>query len=164
MTNFNADRARNPDRLRGMPITAHGSTWLLADYIPVFEPVWDRLYDSGVIRECYDHPDTNSAAIRLLVANYDLAPGEAASIILAASRAELVAAVERALYGEKKSHRTYTEWIELSLLANGIDIAKVPPEKVTYLMDYLESAGRTIPAHEFISSVGAVSFRARAGA
>ena len=147
----------------GTRVPIAGAVWLLADHVPYFEPLWDRLYDAAVLKGSYDVDDVGAAGVRLLLANYDLSAGEVAALVRAANPADLVAALELALFGPTRSHRTYTEWVTLVLLANRIDRADVPPHMLTYLMDYLESAGLAIPAAEFISSAAAVRRRAQLG-
>jgi hypothetical protein len=158
---LNADPATyvRPGIHSGTPVTVNGRAWLFADHVRTYEPVWDRLYDSAQLTGHYPLMDVMSAAVRLLYQANDLTPDEAATVVAAADPADLVPAVDRALYGPERSHRTWGQWVESSLLANGLNPATIPPDKVWAVLDMLVMTGRTVPAGKFVSSAEAAAMR-----
>jgi hypothetical protein len=138
--------------IRGTPVAICAATWLMAEYPPDFGPHWDDLYDQNLIRGCYDPDDLRMAALRLLMANYRLDAEEAVALVLAAEPAALVPAVERALFGEDRPHRTWSDWALGSLLINGIRPESIPPEMLHATLDLLVAAGRTVPESRFVTS------------
>jgi hypothetical protein len=147
---------------RGTPVEVCGAVWLFADYVPKLEPVWGRLFDQNQLAGRYDLGDLNSAAVRLLYANYDLTPGEAADLTLAAPAARLAKAVEAALFGPAEAHRTYTDWALGALYANGLDPASVPACRLRDVLDQLVATGRAVPAARWVSSAEYAAARAEA--
>lgn len=142
---------------RGTPVLIQDQTWLFADYVPEREPIWDEIYDrSARFNKCPEEL-IRSASIRLLCVNYDLEPGRAADLILAAPIGELVTAVEAALYGPSPEHtsRGWSQWVECSLRSNNIDPETVPPYLINPLLEYLEEMKKLIPAREYICSLRA---------
>jgi hypothetical protein len=151
--------ARAKPGISGTPVEIGDETWLLADYIPRLEPVWDRLVDRNALTRSYDHEDTNSAAVRLIFTNYNLSPDEAARLILSAPRPDLVHAVEIAIFGDGESYRGYSDWAKVSLWANAIDPDVLPPAMLRPVLDHLITIGRAVPAADYLSSAQAASVR-----
>ena len=129
-----------------------GQAWPLAAYVPALGPVWDRLYDDNLIRGVYGPDDVRLAASRLLLENFDLAPEAVATLIIGADLAELVKAVESALFGPERSYHSWSDWVLGSLYANGIDPASVPPDRLHAVLGMLVASGRAIPSGKYISS------------
>ena len=91
----------------------------------------------------------------LLQANYRLEPDEAVAIILAADTKDLVEAVLASIFAHDRGDdatRTYTNWARSSLLANGIDPAKIPVADLPHVLRQLVATGRAMPRGEFIAS------------
>ncbi|MEO6809151.1 MAG: hypothetical protein ABI353_08550 [Isosphaeraceae bacterium] len=152
------NRQKGPS-LDGSPVEIDGQTWTLSAAIPELSEVWDRIYDHAVVRGSYDERDVQLAALRLLQANYRLDLDEAVQVVLSADPADLVPPVEVALFGVDRPYRGYSEWVEVSLLANGIDPAGVPPDRRRAVVEYLAAQGRAIPADEYLSSHKAAAKR-----
>lgn len=151
------------DRIQGMVsgtpvLLTDGREWLLADFAPDPGDVWDRLYDGNIVRGQYDASDLYVAAYRLLRANYHLTPEEAYRL-LAVDPANLVHPVEVALFGVDRPYRGFSEWVEVSLLANGLDPDRIPPSRRRAVVDYLVTTGKAIPAAEYLSSHQAAAKR-----
>lgn len=144
---------KRPGAVRGTPVILGGSEWLLADFVPALGRVWDELYDANVLDHRYDVVDVQRAAVRLLWANYDLTTDEAVGLVLGADPATLVGAVEAALFGEAKPHRTYSDWAISSLLANGVDPGAIPPEVLRDVLDQLTALGRAVPPESFVTTL-----------
>lgn len=145
--------ARKRPGARGTPVRLGGSDWLLADFVPALGQVWDDLYDSNVLEGRYEAADVQRAAVRLLWANYDLSADEAVGLALGADPGSLVGAVEAALFGESRPHRTYSDWAISSLLANGLDPKRVPPESLRDVLDQLVISGRAVAPDEFVTTL-----------
>jgi hypothetical protein len=144
---------------RGTPVEIAGREWRFADYIPELGPVWGRLYDQNALARHYESGDLRLGAVRLLWANYHLTPDEAVVLIRLTSSEDLVRAVEVAMLGPERVHRTYPDWVVSSFLANGLDLAATPPETRRDVLDQLVMTGRAVPPQEFISSAEAVIYR-----
>jgi hypothetical protein len=151
------DRTR--PRARGTPVAIIDRTWLLADYVPKPDDVWDRLFDQNALSNRYDHVTLRQAGLRLLDANYDLTPDEAVGLIRAADLDDLVTAVEAALFGPAETDNTYSDWVKVSLWSNNINPAAVPPEDRRDVLDYLVRVGRAVPASDYVSSAEAAKVR-----
>ena len=146
-------RSRGPG-VRGTPVELGGATWILADYVPALSEVWDVLHEDNVLLGKYESADVQRAAVRLLFANYELSLDEAVGLVMGVAPADLVAAVEEALFGASQPDRRWSDWVRSSLLANGLDPAKIPPESLRDVLDQLVSCGRAIPAEDFVTAVG----------
>lgn len=148
----------------GIPVAlGDGQTWLLAHggLAPPLTTLRDDIYDGMVLKRTVDIAAALHVAWVLLRANYALTPEETARLLCAADEQALCEAVLDALYGQvKKVRRTWTEWVQVSLLMNGIDPATVPPALLPALMQALEQTGRTVPEAEFISASEAAAERA----
>lgn len=144
---------KRPGAVRGTPVILGGSEWLLADFVPALGRVWDDLYDSNVLEGRYEAADVQRAAVRILWANYDLSADEAVGLVLGADPGSLVGAVEAALFGEARPHRTYSDWAISSLLANGLDPKRVPPESLRDVLDQLVISGRAVAPEEFVTTI-----------
>lgn len=144
---------KRPSTVRGTPVRLGGSEWLLADFVPALGQVWDDLYDSNVLQGRYEAVDVQRAAVRLLWANYDLSADEAVGLVLGADPATLVGAVEAALFGEARPHRTYSDWALSALLANGLGPKRVPPESLRDVLDQLVAVGRAVPPESFVTTL-----------
>jgi hypothetical protein len=166
------DARRRHDGIDGTPIEIGGTTWLLADYVPLLGAVWNRLFDQAVIDGRYEPDDVHKAAMHLLIENYRLSASECAVLLLAAPLGSadeehpgLVAAVERAMFGEDqeqyRSCRTYSQWMRLSLLANGLDPEKVPARDRRPLVLYLVAAGKAAPPELWVGSAATAFRRAK---
>jgi hypothetical protein len=157
-----AARAR-PGARGELTVSARGHAWRLSDHVPRPDAVWDRLYDSNLLRGGYDPGDVRMAAYRLLAANYELTPEEGVAIVLEADGVDpgaALAAVERALFGPAETHRTYSDWVTSALAANGLAYEDVPPGRLHSVLAQLVATGRAIPAEGFISAAEAAQLRA----
>lgn len=143
----------------GTPVEVNARTWFLPDYVPTLGPVWDRLYDDNGLRGGYLLADLQLAAFRLFHHAYALTDAEAVGLVRAAGPADLVHAVEIALLGGNQNYHGYREYVRVTLWANAIDPAVIPPEMVRPVMDYLVRVGRALPPGAFISSVEAAAVR-----
>lgn len=147
----------------GMPVVIDGRAWLLCDFVPGLEPCWDRLFDDNFVGGFYAARDVDAAAIRILWHNYDITPREAAALIARAPREELVAAVEVALFGSDRVHKTYSDWARSALLSAGLDPAAVPHAQLRNVLDHLVASGRVIAAADFVTSALAARVRRNFG-
>jgi hypothetical protein len=140
-------------------VEVSGRTWLLADYVPKLGPAWDEVYDENVWAGEYTLETVRRAAIRLLDESYELTPSEAAGLIMSADPVALKGAVEAALFGPAGDgdYRGYSEWVTVSLLANGLDPARLRGPALRGVLDLLVSTGRATPARSFISSAAAAA-------
>lgn len=140
-------------RLHGTDLVlADGRTWTLLDHVPEFGVVWDRLYDGNVLAGRYDLDDVLLAGSRLLLANHDLPVDFAAWLIAKADPDALVVAVEAALFGRRDAIRSWSDWAEAALRANGLDPAAVPPRMLRPVLDHLVAAGRAVPAASYTTA------------
>jgi hypothetical protein len=138
-----------------------GREWPLAAYVPCLGGVWDRLYDANVLSGKYSPADIRLAGSHLLRENFDLAPEAVATLIVGADLGALVVAVENAMFGPLREHRTWSDWAIGSLYANGIDPAAVPPSRLRSVLDVLIECKRTVPPGCFVSSAVAAPRLAR---
>jgi hypothetical protein len=92
----------------------------------------------------------------LLAVNYDLEPGEAADLTLAAPTEQLVRAVEAALFLERNPIR-WDEWAAAAMHANGIDPASVPGPILHIVLHHLVETRRAVAAGEVVDSISARS-------
>lgn len=159
MTTTEPEQRRRHENLDGTPVEINGQTWILADFIPELGDAWNRLYDHNIVRGQYDPKDVQLGALRLLMANYHLTLDEAVALVLAVDPAELVQPVEVAIFGVDRPYRGYSEWVESSLYINGIDPASVPASKRRDVVAYLVTAGKAIPAEQYLSSYKAAAKR-----
>lgn len=160
---------REPTRRKpgasGLPILlADGSEWLLA--VPRYRtsgatltvPNVDRelaeLFDSSALHGEVDLTDVWSAALTLLLANYDLSDDEFRELfdLDPADEARAVSGVIEAIFGPGDASRTYTDWVRASLLANGIVPATIRPSDLANVLSILVATHRTIPASQFIDA------------
>lgn len=146
------DARRRPSVVGGTPTQLAGQEWLLASGVPWFDNVWDRLYDGNVTQRKYETSDVQLAAVHLLIANYDLSPDEAVPLIMGADPATLVGAVEIALFGPAKPHTRWSDWVRSAFVVNGIDMAEVPPDILSDVLNQLIITGRAADPNEFITS------------
>ena len=156
-----ADRERKPRPTPGTPIKLGEHEWRLADYVPEPGPVWDRLYDANLLSGQYTHGDLALAALRLLVAAYELTLDEAVAIVAEFPIAEAVVAVERALLGPVEIHRTWSDWVSSALAANGLAFDGVPPGRLDDVLTQLVATGRAMAPSAFISSTQAAAQRGK---
>ena len=148
------------DDLPGFDVKlADGRSWTLADHVPGFGPVWDRLYDGNSVRGCYQLLDLQLASARLLLANYDLDPEFAVWLIAGADPEILVPVVEAAILGRPDVIRGWSEWADSALRANAIDPATVPATSLRPVLDQLVATGRAVPHSQFTSAGKAASKR-----
>ena len=127
-------------------LLADGNFWTLADFVPTFGDVWDRIYDDNLLATHYDRGDMLLAGVRLLLANYDLPADFAAWLIQEAEIEQLRDAVEAAIFGQKDQIRTWSKWAQAALWANGIDPATLPAQQLRPVLDQLVMAGRAAPS------------------
>ena len=127
-------------------------TWLFADYVPSLGRVWDRIYDANCLRGEYPILDVQLAAYRLLVANYELLDDEAIVLIRSAETSDLVKAVETALFGPEKTHRTYTDWVTGSLATNGLKVSDIPAHQLNSVLEMLVATNRAVAPKDWISA------------
>lgn len=155
--------ARAIDEPKGSPVTlTDGREWLLHPAAPLARGgVWDRLYDSNVLKGKYQTADVLTAAYRLLRANYALSPEEAFDLFLGVDVADLVPPVEAALFGPRKRHGKNSDWVLTMLISNGIKPEDVPPERLLDVMENLVASGLAKPEAEWISSQRAMASRKR---
>lgn len=138
----------------GTPVElADGRTWLLAEHPPELGGVWDTLYNDAVARGSYVEEQIRTAALHLLLANYDLSAEEAFALTLGAPIRPLVEAVEHALWGPGRITYDYSDWVLASLYANGIDPDRVPPAVLPTVLELLVAMKRTLPAEQMIGSL-----------
>jgi hypothetical protein len=137
----------------GTPVVlGDGRTYHLADFTPTLSAVWDRLWDHNCLRGRYDEADVRLAAWRLLEARYDVPPAAGADLIAGADLGALKDAVELALIGDDAAPTTWSDWVLESLLANAIDPASVPPERLRSVLRALVALGRARPPAEAITA------------
>jgi hypothetical protein len=154
--------ARAPAPVEGVAVTlADGNAWTLTTETRELGGVWDELYDRNVLAGSYLPEDVLTAAYRLLRANYELTPAEAFGLLRDVEPASLVPIVEAALFGPARRHDTYSEWIEASLWAVGVDPSDVPPRLIRKVVEILEAQKTTVPHEQFVSSQQATALRRR---
>lgn len=144
---------------QGTPVVIHGETWMLSNYVPALGPVWDRLYDDNTLRGGYRLDDLQLAAFRLIQNAYHLTTDEAVALVRAADPADVMHSVETALFGGHENYHGYSEYVRVTLWANAIDPAVIPPAMVRPVMDYLVRVGRALPPAAFVSSLEAAAVR-----
>ena len=153
-------QARQRPDARGTPVEVDGETWLFADYVPDFDEVWDELFDRAHLAGAFDLEQLARAGVRLLYATgYDLTPEVVAAVVCRAPVEQLKAAVEVALFGPERIHRTYADWVLGVFDSNGLDLMRIPPERRRHALDMLVMTGRAVPAAKFVSSVEAAVYR-----
>jgi hypothetical protein len=146
----------------GTPVEALGQTWLLADHVPDFDDVWDRLYDDGVISGQNDLDDLRCAGWRLLKACHALPDDLLLLIVAGIEPHALAAAVGTAISGPDEPRRTWSSWARGSLVAAGLNPADVPPGDRRPGLDLLTMTGRTVPVEQWVSSVQTARERSEA--
>ena len=143
----------------GLPYEIAGHTWLLPDFVPTFAAVWDAIFDQNALSGQYDPGDLRACAVRLILTNYTITPDDAVDIVWACDLSELVPPVETALFGPEKVHRTWSSWVESSLIANGLDPSRIPASAVRDVLEQLVHTGRAVPAEKWVSSAEYRAFR-----
>ena len=148
-----------PNARGSVVVTICEQAWLFSDVVPELRPVWDRLYDANVLAGSYPVLDLQLAALRLLTANYTLLTDEAVILIRAAEVSDLVKAVETALFGPERVHRSFTDWVVASFAANGLSVDDVPADRRQAVLELLVATRRTLSPAEYISSAQAAKVR-----
>ncbi len=147
------DGSARSDALVGNDLVlADGRTWRLADFIPKFGDPWNRIYDDNLLATRYELIDIHLAGVRLLLANYDLPAEFAVWLIQGAAVDQLRDAIEAAMFGRKDQIRTWSDWAESALWANGINPATLPATQLRPVLDQLVMAGRAVPAVNWTSA------------
>jgi hypothetical protein len=147
------DRARHG--CAGRPVRADGKVWLIPDApaCPALDETRDTLHDQAVKERAVDVGEIEAAALCLLRINYDIDITEALAVVTAADTSELTHAVMPALlgpnFGDAKRRTTYSMWVRVSLLANGIEPASLPPADLYDVLDTLVRTGRALPSSQF---------------
>lgn len=142
-------------------VLGDGRAWRLPHYIPNRDRVWDELHDQGTLFGRFEWGDMLLAVVKLLLTNYDVPPDFAAWLVVRADRTVINNAVNWALYGKPDQLRGYSEWVESSLLINGIDPDTVPPRLVREVLDQLVATGRAVPVDQFTTAGLTAAKRAR---
>jgi hypothetical protein len=144
---------RRSDRLEGTPAgLSDGATWILSDVPPHPDGIWDELWDSNVARGAYPPEYLQAAAFVLLLANYDLEPGEAFALLRDVPPPDLVPAVEAALLCGHKRHYLRSEYVLASLHANGVDPDRVPRRLWPLVLRTLVETGRALKCEDVVGS------------
>lgn len=133
-------------------VLADGHTWTLADHVPSFTEVWDRIYDDNLVASHYPLEDVWLAAVRLLLANYDLPADFAAWLIASSDVDPLARAIEYALFGTPNVIRSWSDWAAGALWSNGIDPATIPPPILRLVLDQLVGSGRAVAHGQFTTA------------
>ena len=140
----------------GTPIESLGQSWILPalGLAPGFQAERDRMYDDVTIGGRVSTLDVNRVACALLLLNHDLRPDELARVVQGADRAGLVDAVVGCLLplDLRDDARTFTAWARSSLLANGLDPAKIPAADLAAVLHQLVSTGRAVAHAEFTAA------------
>lgn len=147
---------------RGEPFTlSDGRQWIISDRLPYLGGVFDMIYDHNVLAGKYQAEHLLTAAQRLLQANYRLSDEEAFGLVQYCDPEALVPTVELATFGppEHTQNWAWSDWIIRTFLANGIDLDKVPADRITQIMDVLIETKRASPEGESISSQAAAAKR-----
>lgn len=155
-----AATARSDD-IVGVPvILAGGETWLLAydGLHPGLRSIRDALYDDALLASEVDVEDLRNAAYSLLLWNYDLTEGEAFGLILCTPTPDLVEGVMRAMC-LPPTRKTYSDWAESALRANGIDPASLPTPSIPHVLAQLVATGRAVDPAKYTDSGEAAARR-----
>jgi hypothetical protein len=142
----------------GVPLEVAGQTWLLAHggLRLAMREGRDSLFDDWIYSSQVDVFDCRALAFRLLRINYDLAEAEGFDLVLSADPSALANAVVRAAIPLVAPRKTFTDWAEGALWANGVDPDKVPPHALPHVLAQLIATGRAISFDDYIdSAVGA---------
>ena len=146
-----AERRRMPTP-PGRLVLAGGEGWVFALEIPALGPAWDRLYEQGVWRECYEPLDVFCGAILLLQANYRVTEEEAADLVRTVPLGTLVEIIHTALFGVEDPDITFSDWVLSAFYANGLNPATIPAEYRMLVMRQLAGTGRCVSEAEFVSA------------
>ncbi len=144
---------RRFDRPRGTPLAlADGATWTLSDVPPHPDGVWDELWDQNVARGAYPPEYLQAAAFVLLLANYDLEPGEAFALLQGVEPRALVPAVEAALLCGHDRFFRRSEYVLASFHANGLDPDRIPRRLWHLVLRTLVETGRALKCEDVVGS------------
>jgi len=156
---------RKPGARGSLVRLADGGRWLLAE--PAFRPTpgglttpdvdaaIDRFYERIILGEEIDLADVLAVARALLRANYDLSDAEAADLVEvdAGPEAEALArAVLESLFGPDQRVRGYVDWVQASLLANGLSASEIPASAINDVLAILMATNRTVPPAQFVDA------------
>lgn len=154
-----ASSARSPELVGTNVVLADGHTWTLAGFVPRLDPVWDRVHDDNLLTSRYQQGDIFLASSRLLLAHYDLAPDVVAWLIQGADLADLVRAVEWALFGRQDELRSWSDWARAALWCNGIDPATLSAAELRAVLDQLVMSGRAVSRLDYTTAGQAAAKR-----
>ena len=133
-------------------VLADGKTWVLYEFVPRPDVVWDRLFDHNVLGGSYQVRDVRIAGVRLLIAHYDLPLDYAVWLIAGSDVEALCRIVETAMFGARHRLVGWSNWVRSAFLANGIDPASVPPEDRVDVLNQLVITGRAANVMDFTSA------------
>jgi hypothetical protein len=148
----------------GEPVTlSDGVVWTLplAIQAPSLREIRDKLFDEQQMSGLVSLGDVIEAAYTLLYLAYDLDSDEIIELLRDVDGTILADAVMSCVLGVETGHRTYGDWVESALLANGIDPKRIPPHALANVLRHLVKTGRAEEASSFISSMEASSQRTR---
>lgn len=139
--------------IRGTPVTlSDGNTWILADTVAAWGPLWDQLYDQNVIRRKYEPEHILIGALSLLIHNYSLTTEQAGNLILGGDLKGMKLAMERAMFSPARPQWTYSDWVLSSLAANGLKVEDIPDGLLHAVLSQLVQLKRAVPEGQFIAS------------
>jgi hypothetical protein len=148
--------------IQGSPVKlGDGNTWILANTVPVWGPLWDQLYDQNVQRGRYEPEHIMVGALTLLTYNYRLSSEEAGALILGGDLKGMKLAIERAMLSPNRPQWTYSDWVLSSLAANGLVLENIPDGILPAVLDQLVRMGRAVPEHLFVASAARASRRGK---
>lgn len=151
-------------QIPGRTIRSGGHRWTLAalGLARSITAARDSLHDDIAISQDVAIRDVQECAYAMILANYDLAAIEIATIIAGADRAELIAAVRHNahIHDYADDEATYTQWARSALIANGIDPARLARDDSAHVLRQLVATGRAMPLEDFTGAAAFAQARA----
>jgi hypothetical protein len=148
--------------IRGNPARlGDGNTWILADTVPAWGPLWDELHAQAMLRQRYRPEHIMLGATALLVYNYHLTNEQAASLIVGGKFVAMKLAVEAAMFAPSRPAWSYSDWVLSSLAANGLKAEDIPDGLLHAVLTQLVMLRRAVPEHEFVRSTARAASRGK---
>jgi hypothetical protein len=127
----------------------------------ILDQLRDRMFDQQTMTGKVDIADVLEVAYTLFTAGYDIDGTELTMLLTGVDPSTLATAVLTAMCAGDSGHRTYGDWVDSALLANGLDRKNIPAKMLPHVLRQLVRTGRAEEPAAFISSMDAAAQRRR---
>jgi hypothetical protein len=169
------EHKRRKPGANGTPVAlADGQFWMLANPTyqagfegltqPLVDSALDQIFECSILNQEMPVSVFFQVARQLLKLNYDLSEDEVSQLLSVSSGVESRAFADQvltAVFGTDRSEKTYTNWVRASLIANGLEHAKIPAHDLVNVLAILVATHRTIPLSAFADACRLADTKAR---